>query len=166
MRLIFRRQFLYNFDFLFVGRRAIFAEDIVMPDVRLRRIRLGTPGKNCLRLAIHKSPVYRTDFSALVASIRHKARSIDEIAKEYMLPLAYNLFLVFNAAHTKHIRNRRNTIQGDTRSDQVIGQFKLLHTEEFPDHLSARKREKFLKSGQGREFLSSLYPATEPASGG
>jgi len=35
------------------------------------------------------------DFSSLVASIRHKARSIAEIAKEYMSPLAYNLFLVF-----------------------------------------------------------------------
>jgi len=35
------------------------------------------------------------DFSALVASVRHKARSIAEIAKEYMSPLAYKLFLVF-----------------------------------------------------------------------
>ena len=35
------------------------------------------------------------DFSALVASIRHKARSIAEIAKQYMSPLAYKLFLVF-----------------------------------------------------------------------
>jgi len=35
------------------------------------------------------------DFSALVASIRHKARSIAEIAKIYMSPLAYKLFLVF-----------------------------------------------------------------------
>ena len=35
------------------------------------------------------------DFSALIISIRHKARSIAEIAKEYMSPLAYKLFLVF-----------------------------------------------------------------------
>ncbi|MFH1371134.1 MAG: carbon starvation CstA family protein [Planctomycetota bacterium] len=35
------------------------------------------------------------DFSALVASIRHKARSIAEIAKEYMSPLAWKLFLAF-----------------------------------------------------------------------
>jgi len=35
------------------------------------------------------------DFSALIASVRHKARSIAEIAKEYMSPLAYKLFLVF-----------------------------------------------------------------------
>ena len=35
------------------------------------------------------------DFSSLVASIRHKAKSIAEIAKEYMTPLSYKLFLVF-----------------------------------------------------------------------
>jgi carbon starvation protein len=35
------------------------------------------------------------DFSALIASIRHKACSIAEIAKEYMSPLAYKLLLAF-----------------------------------------------------------------------
>jgi carbon starvation protein len=35
------------------------------------------------------------DFSALVASIRHKARSIAQIAGEYMSPLAYKLLLAF-----------------------------------------------------------------------
>ena len=35
------------------------------------------------------------DFSTLVASVRHKARSIAEIAKVYMSPLAYKLFLAF-----------------------------------------------------------------------
>ncbi|MDD5063606.1 MAG: carbon starvation CstA family protein [Phycisphaerae bacterium] len=35
------------------------------------------------------------DFSALIASVRHKARSIAEIAKEYMSPLAWKLFLMF-----------------------------------------------------------------------
>ena len=35
------------------------------------------------------------DFSALIVSIRHKARSIAEIAREHMSPLAYKLFLAF-----------------------------------------------------------------------
>jgi carbon starvation protein len=35
------------------------------------------------------------DFSALIASIRHKAKSIAEIAREYMSPLAYKLLLAF-----------------------------------------------------------------------
>lgn len=35
------------------------------------------------------------DFAALVASIRHKARSIAEVARLHMSPLAYRLFLLF-----------------------------------------------------------------------
>jgi carbon starvation protein len=35
------------------------------------------------------------DFSALVASIRHRGRSIAEIANQYMSPLAYRLLLTF-----------------------------------------------------------------------
>ena len=35
------------------------------------------------------------DFSALVASIRHRARSIADIAREHMSPAAYRLFLLF-----------------------------------------------------------------------
>ena len=35
------------------------------------------------------------DFATLVVSIRHRARSIAEIAREYMSPLAYKLFLSF-----------------------------------------------------------------------
>jgi len=35
------------------------------------------------------------DFSALIASVRHNARSIAEIAKAYMSPLAWKLFLAF-----------------------------------------------------------------------
>ncbi len=35
------------------------------------------------------------DFGSLVASIRHKARSVAELAKDYITPLAFRLFLVF-----------------------------------------------------------------------
>lgn len=35
------------------------------------------------------------DFSAMIASVRHNARSIAEIAKQYMSPLAWKLFLAF-----------------------------------------------------------------------
>ncbi len=35
------------------------------------------------------------DYTALVASIRHKAKSIAEIANEYMTPLSFKLFLAF-----------------------------------------------------------------------
>lgn len=35
------------------------------------------------------------DFSALMASVRHKARSIADIAREYMSPAAYKFLLIF-----------------------------------------------------------------------
>ena len=55
---------------------------------------------------------------------------------------------------------------GRTKGAQVIGQFRLLHREEHPDYASAREREKFLKSGRGREFLTRLYAGTGSASSG
>jgi putative endonuclease len=47
-----------------------------------------------------------------------------------------------------------------------IGVFILLHSEQFPDYDSARKREKFLKSGKGREFVKSLNVLPRSAEGG
>jgi carbon starvation protein len=35
------------------------------------------------------------DFGAMVASVRHRARSIAELARQYMSPLSYRLFLAF-----------------------------------------------------------------------
>jgi len=35
------------------------------------------------------------DFGSMVASIRHKARSIAELAKDYMTPFSFRLFMVF-----------------------------------------------------------------------
>ena len=43
--------------------------------------------------------------------------------------------------------------QGRTKGGQVLGKFTLFLTESYPDHATARKREKFLKSGQGRKWL-------------
>jgi putative endonuclease len=54
----------------------------------------------------------------------------------------------------------------ESKAGQILGQFQLLHSERFPDYTTARAREKFLKSGQGREWLNSLYSRSRPASGG
>jgi putative endonuclease len=54
----------------------------------------------------------------------------------------------------------------DSKAGQILGEFRLLHTENASDHRSAREREKFLKSGSGREWLVSKYPRLRPASGG
>ena len=55
---------------------------------------------------------------------------------------------------------------GGSHSGRLIGEFRLLHTEDFPDYKQARQREKFLKSGQGREWLAAQYPRSGPACGG
>jgi len=44
-----------------------------------------------------------------------------------------------------------------------LGDFFVLHTETFSDYKSAREREKFLKSGQGRKWLDKLENVLEPA---
>ncbi len=41
-----------------------------------------------------------------------------------------------------------------TKAGQLLGQFELVHTESFIDYKTARIREKFLKSGQGRVWLN------------
>jgi putative endonuclease len=42
---------------------------------------------------------------------------------------------------------------GSNKWTRQNGPFKIIHTEEFPDKKSAMQREKFLKSGQGRQWL-------------
>jgi len=53
-----------------------------------------------------------------------------------------------------------------TKAGQLLGSFNLLYTEEFPDYKPARKREKFLKSGQGRRWLDDFEADSRPARGG
>jgi predicted GIY-YIG superfamily endonuclease len=38
-----------------------------------------------------------------------------------------------------------------TAAGHLLGDFELLWTEKFPDHIQARQREKALKAGQGRK---------------
>lgn len=45
---------------------------------------------------------------------------------------------------------------GKTQSTKAYRPWELIYTEEAEDRLSARKREKYLKSGIGKEFLKSL----------
>ncbi len=63
----------------------------------------------------------------------------------------------------RRIREHRSN---KTKGSQVIGEFVVLHTEKYADHKSARKREKFLKSGQGRKWLNEFESQSEPAKGG
>jgi putative endonuclease len=44
----------------------------------------------------------------------------------------------------------------ENRSTKAYGPFILIYFEEFPDRASARIKEKYLKSGVGKEFLKTL----------
>jgi putative endonuclease len=61
-------------------------------------------------------------------------------------------------------RRLKEHLSNKSKGSQVLGEFVVLHKEEYADHKSARKREKFLKSGQGRKWLDELE--SEPARGG
>jgi putative endonuclease len=43
-----------------------------------------------------------------------------------------------------------------SRTTRPYAPFKIIYTEECPDRKSARVREKYLKSGVGKEFLRSI----------
>ena len=45
-----------------------------------------------------------------------------------------------------------------SKGGQQLGAFKLIYTEAFEDYAEARKREKYLKSGTGREWLLRRIP--------
>lgn len=53
-----------------------------------------------------------------------------------------------------------------TKAGQILGEFVLVMSESHPDYASARKREVFLKSGQGRKWLDENTPRPLPAIGG
>jgi predicted GIY-YIG superfamily endonuclease len=43
-----------------------------------------------------------------------------------------------------------------TKGGQLLDDFIVVYTETFPDYHTARIKEKFLKSGQGRKWLDEL----------
>ena len=45
---------------------------------------------------------------------------------------------------------------GENRSTKAYKPFTLIYSEEFPDRASARIKERYLKSGTGKEFLKTL----------
>jgi len=47
---------------------------------------------------------------------------------------------------------------GRNRYTKGLKPWRILYTESQPDWQAARKREKYLKSGVGKEFLKSLVP--------
>jgi putative endonuclease len=50
-----------------------------------------------------------------------------------------------------------------TKGGQLLSVFSVLYTEELPDYKTAREREKFFKSGQGRKWLDDFEVMSRPA---
>ncbi len=46
--------------------------------------------------------------------------------------------------------------EGREKTTKPYRPFKLLYSEQAIDRIEARKREKYLKSGSGKEFLKSM----------
>jgi putative endonuclease len=63
-------------------------------------------------------------------------------------------------------RRLREHTSKRSKGGQLLGDFVVVHTEDFPDHGTARQREMFLKSGQGRSWLDKYLPQSESAGGG
>jgi putative endonuclease len=64
---------------------------------------------------------------------------------------------------TRRLREHRSK---RTKGGQIIKDFALFYTEQCSDYASARKREKFLKSGAGRELIDHLKRRSRVISGG
>ncbi|MBI2100624.1 MAG: GIY-YIG nuclease family protein [Candidatus Vogelbacteria bacterium] len=73
----------------------------------------------------------------------------DRPSKEIYVGLTNNL--------ERRIREHR---RGQSFYTRRFRDFVVLYQEEYPDYRSARKREKYLKSGIGKEFLRSLISRT------
>ena len=59
------------------------------------------------------------------------------------------------------VEERLKQHQGGTnRWTKQNGPFELPYTEEFQSRTAAQRREKYLKSGHGRELLKSLFPGS------
>ena len=61
---------------------------------------------------------------------------------------------------TRRLREHRAR---HSKAGEIIGNFRVIHTESFADYNAARGREKFLKSGKGRKWLDMVEAESEPA---
>lgn len=52
--------------------------------------------------------------------------------------------------------NLERRLEEHSKTKKVYAPFEVLLTETFQDYQTARIREKFLKSGQGKKYLDSL----------
>ena len=58
---------------------------------------------------------------------------------------------------TSNLNKRINAHnKGYERTTKPYGPFKLIYTENYANRLKAKEREKYFKSGKGKEFLKTI----------
>jgi putative endonuclease len=88
-----------------------------------------------------------------------------------MFQMEIKLYIIRGRKSGKHYIGITNNLarrieehsRGATKGGQIIGEFELIYTEEFADYSTAREREKFSKSGQGRRWIKNNIEETRPA---
>ncbi len=68
-----------------------------------------------------------------------------------------NLYIGISADPSRRLKDHNF---GMTSSNRSRRPFELIYKGKCSDRVAARKREKYLKSGSGREFLKSLFPGS------
>ena len=74
----------------------------------------------------------------------------------YVLEGASRRYVGITADLERRLREHRSS----SHSGKLIGDFRVLMTEVYPDYGLARHREKFLKSGRGRAWLDAQFHRT------
>ncbi len=65
----------------------------------------------------------------------------------------------FYVGMTKDLERRiQEHESGKTKSTKSFRPWKLIFTESFQSYSEARKREKYLKSGSGKEYIKRMAP--------
>jgi len=77
---------------------------------------------------------------------------------EYSVYVLRNSEGLLYKGHTKDLDNRLKEHQSEGNWTKRRGPWQLVYTEVAKTKSEAMKREKFLKSGKGREFLKSVVP--------
>ena len=77
--------------------------------------------------------------------------------KYYVYALSSTVKNYIYVGLTKNVKKRaKQHNSGENRTTRRYKPFTIILTEEFDTRPDARKREKYLKSGVGKEFLKSL----------
>jgi putative endonuclease len=80
----------------------------------------------------------------------------------YILRNANNKFYVGMAELPEKRLKEHNS--GKTKTTRGKGPWEIVHTEQYPNRIEARAREKFLKSGIGRAWIKSKFTVIKSAS--